>query len=100
MPDGSPPQAGDPVPVVLETRVITESSLWVLRPGFYLRLPLIEAPRPPSPSPRLEDGRWLGHRGVIWLHDDSGWGINIFPVDGPANGGGLISGVVRSVLYR
>ena len=62
-----------PVPLAIdvELRIVTESSIWLVRPDAYLRLPRAEAPRGPTPDidGATEDGRWHAHAGA-WLLDD------------------------------
>lgn len=87
-----------PVGVV---RVFTRSSIWVVVPGRYLRMPRVEAPRPPIKEQiegRLEDGRWHGFRRAWWERYGPGlqclW---LLPVVGPVDGKGVHSGEIERI---
>ncbi len=59
---------GERLDVLVELRVVTEASIWLVRPGHYLRLPRVEGPRPPTADldGALGDAAWHSHEGV-WL---------------------------------
>ena len=102
---------GDAFTPLTLTRVVTESSVWLLLPeisgggGKYLRMPRDEAPRYRTHSPwdRLEDGEWLEYEYARWtsrgLHPGE-FRLNIKPVAGPPNGYGIVTGKVCEVDAR
>ena len=89
---------GEPVPLGSPLRVVTDSSVWIIRADAYLRLPRSETPRPETASigGRLADGRWHGHRGAWWVADGDRWRIRLLPVAGPPCGVGVITGPIVS----
>lgn len=86
-----------PVGVV---RVRTESSIWLLAPGRYQRLPKEEQPRstPASTFRRLDDAVWHDMRRSWWLtYADGRRALRILPVAGPSEGLGVVSGLIVEV---
>jgi hypothetical protein len=59
--------------IVSELRVLTEASIWLIRPSTYLRLPRAEVPRPPIDDidGATRDAVWHEHEGA-WLLDSYG----------------------------
>jgi hypothetical protein len=81
-------------------RVETESSIWFVTAERYQRLPRQEQPRPPTRSVdgRLADGDWHGLRRCWWrIHDDGERQMRLLPDVGPADGVGVVTGVVLAV---
>lgn len=62
-------------------RVETSSSLWLIEPGRYMRLPRSEAPRPATAScdDALDDAAWHEHRGVFLHRDHVGYYLRLVP---------------------
>lgn len=90
-------EAFEPVGVV---RVRTESSIWLLTPGCYQRLPKEEQPRPAPASTyqRLEDAVWHDMRRCWWVtYGDGRRALRILPAAGPPDGLGVISGLIVEV---
>ena len=96
-----PPTMAAAVPlfVLSELAVTTRGSRWWIRPDSYLRLPLDETPRPPTPSVggRLDDGIWHGHRSVFVVEQPCCVRLRIFPVVGPAHGDGVFTSALVAV---
>lgn len=81
-------------------RVGTESSIWLVSPDKYQRLPHEEQPRaaPPSDLRRLDDAVWHGMRRCWWVtYPDDRRALRILPVVGPADGLGVVSGIIVEV---
>lgn len=90
----------EPIGIV---RVTTESSIWLVTPERYQRLPREERPRPPvvSIEGRLADGEWHGLRRCWWrVHADGERQMRLLPEVGPANGVGVVTGVIIAVKGR
>lgn len=87
------------ISVPVELRVTTESSLWVIHPDRYMRLPLSESPRRPvySIEDRLRDGKWHEMRDIWFRWEDDGVRLRILPAVGPEDGYGIISGIIKEV---
>lgn len=99
--DDAEPSQGTPLAIGLETLVWTERSCWLFRPGFYMRVPLAEAPRGEPGSPRLRDREWMGQHGVTWeTDDDASWWLRVRPTEGPVGGQGIGTGLVQRVAFR
>ena len=82
-------------------RVTTASSIWFVTRDRYQRIPRVERPRPPQQSveDRLVDGQWHGLRQSFWrVHPDGARQMRLLPQAGPADGEGLISGLVLDVV--
>jgi len=81
-------------------RVETESSVWFVTSERYQRLPREERPRAEvrSIEHRLADGVWHRLR-RCWrrIHGDGEWQLRMLPEVGPADGVGVVTGVVRAV---
>lgn len=80
-----------------ELRVQTEASLWLIRPGEYFRMPLVEAPRLPALSMdgALDDHRWMPYESLsVSRIDGYGDQVWILPAGRPAGSQGLHTGVV------
>ena len=84
--------------VSCELRLITERSIWLLRPDSYFRIPQDEGPREQirSIEGRMDDCRWHEYRrawfdleNATWLH------VRILPAVGPPNGNGIYTGRVQ-----
>jgi hypothetical protein len=81
-------------------RVQTERSIWLLMPNCYQRLPRVERPRPREVSieGRLDDATWHGLRRCWWVtYADGHRAIRILPASGPAEGVGVVSGVIEDI---
>lgn len=81
-------------------RVETESSIWFVTPERYQRLPREERPRPEvrSIEHRLADGEWHRLRRCWWrVHHDGSRHVRLLPEVGPADGVGVVTGVVVAV---
>lgn len=81
-------------------RIETESSIWFVTAERYQRLPREEQPRPATRSidGRLADGGWHGLRRCWWrFHDDGERQLRLLPEVGPADGVGVVTGVVLDV---
>jgi hypothetical protein len=102
---------GDPFIPLSLTRVVTESSVWLLDPvgidgaGRYLRMPRDEAPRCRTHSAwdRLEDGKWLEYEYARWTSRGLRPGefrLNIKPVIGPPLGYGIETGRICEIDSR
>lgn len=104
--DGRPPEGVVPLLGECEFKpreqlsVVTERSLWLVRPDTYCRMPRNETPRPQERSieGRMDDGRWHPYRRIWWFRDLAGLGMRIHPVTGPPDGRGIYSGLVVGVL--
>ena len=84
-------------------RVETENSIWFVTPERYQRLPREERPRPDvrSIEHRLADGKWHRLRRCWWrVHDDGDRQLRILPEMGPADGHGIVTGIVLEVSGR
>jgi hypothetical protein len=81
-------------------RIETESSIWLVTAERYQRLPRDEQPRPATHSVdgRLADGAWHGFR-RCWgrIHHDGERQLRLLPDVGPADGVGVVTGVVLAV---
>lgn len=81
-------------------RVETESSIWFVTSEQYQRLPREERPRPEvrSIEHRLADGAWHRLRRRWWrVHDDGARQMRLLPEVGPADGAGVVTGVIVAV---
>jgi hypothetical protein len=84
-------------------RVETESSSWFVTSERYQRLPREERPRPEvrSIEHRLADGEWHRLRRCWWrVHHDGARQMRLLPEVGPADGVGVVTGVVVAVAGR
>lgn len=80
--------------IVSELRVLTEASIWLIRPSTYLRLPRAAVPRPPIDDidGATRDAVWHEHEGA-WLLDSYGIRkLNVLPASRPVGSRGLFSG--------
>ena len=66
------PTTEQPVEIVGELRVVTEASVWLVRPRAYLRMPKTEQARGRPDSPALTDNRWHTHEGVWVVSNHTG----------------------------
>jgi len=85
-----------------ELRVITEASIWLVRPSSYLRLPRTEGPRQQLDDldGATRDAEWHEHEGA-WLLDGNGvCKLNVLPAGRPAGSCGLISGPIEQMAGR
>jgi hypothetical protein len=81
-------------------RVRTESSIWLIGPSKYHRLPQEERPRatPPSDERRLDDAVWHGMRRCWWItYPDGRQALRILPIAGPPEGLGVVSGLIVEI---
>ena len=81
-------------------RVETESSIWFVTAERYQRLPREERPRPAvrSIERRLADGEWHRLRRCWWrVHHDGARQMRLLSEVGPADGVGVITGVIVAV---
>jgi hypothetical protein len=81
-------------------RIETESSIWFVTDERYQRLPRQEQPRPATRSVdgRLADGDWHGLQRCWWrIHADGERQLRLLPKVGPADGVGVVTGVVLGV---
>ena len=82
-----------------ELRVVTEASIWLVRPSTYLRLPRTEGPRAQLDDldGATRDAEWHEHEGV-WLLDASGVRkLNVLPNGRPEGSRGLFSGPIEQI---
>ncbi len=80
--------------------VTTERSIWFVTAEGYQRLPHEERPRPAvhSIEGRLADGEWHGLRQSWWrAHEDGERQMRLLPEVGPADGVGIVTGVIVAV---
>lgn len=85
--------------IIGEVRVVTESSVWLIRDHEYCRLPRhAEQPRN-VPSPDLADGRWHGHEGVWLVSNRPGEvrHVRLLPLGRPPGSVGVVTGVVEVI---
>jgi hypothetical protein len=61
-----------PVEIVGELRVVTDASVWLIRPATYLRMPKTAQARGQPRSPALTDNRWHAHEGAWIVSNDAG----------------------------
>jgi len=89
-----------PMTIDGELRVVTERSVWLIRPDSYLRLPSSEAPRERhrhAIEDRLDDARWHGLRAGWWCWDvDGELRVRLLPAAGPEDGAGIVTGRVTA----
>ncbi len=87
-----------PMAIDTEVRVVTERSVWLIRPDRYLRLPLTETTRQRNDhaiDDRLDDAQWHGLRAGWWCWDMDGClRVRLLPVAGPEDGAGIVTGLV------
>lgn len=82
-------------------RVETEKSIWFVTSERYQRLPRQERPRPEvrSIEHRLADGAWHRLRRCWWrVHDDGARQMRLLPDVGPADGVGVVTGLIVAVV--
>lgn len=88
---------------ITEITVVTENSVWLVRPFTYHRTPRTEAPRPETLSidGKLKDATWHQHDGV-WLHveNDGGWRVRILPAGRPEGSVGVLSGLIEAISEK
>jgi hypothetical protein len=79
-----------------ELHVRTESSLWVIRPDRYIRMPLVEGAREPLPSEddALDDLEWHPQREVRLVETPAGLRLRIVPANRSDDARGVITGVI------
>lgn len=88
-----------PLEIDGELRITTPSSIWLIRPAVYVRLPR-HAEQPRSvPSEALTDGDWHEHVGAWWFIDplDGLVHIRLLPAGRPDGARGIHTGVVEIV---
>ena len=108
------PQPGCQFVPQCDVVVVTENSIWTIRPtineksasrevgGTYLRVPKNDPARPPAPSyeDRLEDHVIHGYERLVWTTEDLYPGelrLNIKPTVKVPGGIGIMTGVILSV---
>lgn len=82
-----------PLAIDDELRVVTENSVWFLRPDTYCRMPRREEPRH-IPGPELTDGVWHPHVGAWLVTDGLGSCIRLLPPDRPYGASGIVTGAI------
>ena len=89
------PTTEQPVEIVDELRVVTEASVWLVRPRAYLRMPKTEQARGRPNSPALTDNRWHAHEGVWSVTNDAGelW-LRILPAGRIPGAHGIETGLI------
>lgn len=88
---------------VTEITVITENSVWFVRPFTYFRIPRIEEPRAEefSVDGKLKDATWHHHDGVWLLVEDDGyWRIRILPSGRVPGSYGVRSGLIEAMSEK
>ena len=92
----------EPLTIVVELRVLTEASVWLVRPSTYLRLPRTEGPRAQiyDTDGAARDGVWHQHEGVWLLEGDGVRMLNVLPAGRPPGSRGLFSGPIERVAGR
>lgn len=90
---------GEALEPAVEIRIVTERSLWLIRPDRYLRMPRGEhfRERTEAIENRLDDHTWHEHRGAYWQANIYGLRVRIKPVLGPADGAGILTGPVIEI---
>lgn len=84
--------AEEPVDIEGELRIVTDQSVWLIRPDRYMRLPRGERPRQPPRSEALLDATWQQHVGVWRVTDSFGTRYRILPAGRPPGSGGIYTG--------
>ena len=88
-----------PIEIAVGLRVTTPSSIWLIRPDRYCRLPRHgEQPRSAA-SDALTDGDWHEHVGAWVFIDpiDQLPHVRLLPADRPAGSRGIHTGAVEAV---
>lgn len=82
-----------PIIIDNELKVWTKGSVWVLRPGKYLRMPRVERPRASTYSidGALDDMKWIPYDSAVVARDDEGDRLRIMPSGRPPGSFGLIT---------
>jgi len=88
-------EIGDAVEVDGELRIVTEASVWLIRPAAYLRLPRREGPRSVL-SPSLADAVWHPHVGVWRIVDGDLVRYRLLPARRHPGSVGVVTGVVEA----
>lgn len=88
-------ELGEPVDVEGELRVVTEASVWLIRPTTYQRLPRREGPRAVCTA-ALADAVWHAHEGVWHLDDVHGTRYRILPTGRRPGSVGVVTGDVQA----
>ena len=86
--------AEEPVDIEGELRIVTDQSVWLIRPDRYMRLPRSGRPRQPPRSEALVDATWHHHVGVRRVTDSFGTRYRILPAGRPPGSGGIYTGDV------
>ena len=92
----------EPLSIVSELRIVTEASIWLVRPTTYLRLPRTEGPRAPLDDidGATRDAVWHEHEGA-WLLDVYGvLKLNVLPAGRSDGSHGLHSGPIEEIAGR
>lgn len=85
-----------PLAIDDEVRLVTISSVWLLRPTSYCRLPRTEHPRA-ARTPALRDGIWHPHIGA-WVENDPNYPlprVRILPAGRPPGSFGIHTGDIH-----
>jgi hypothetical protein len=87
-----------------EMRVVTENSIWLLRPDTFMRMPKVEVERAPFVS---IDGAGTDHEwrpyDQAWILDSVGaqsWLLRVLPSGRPVGSYGLLSSPILSISER
>jgi hypothetical protein len=88
--------------VEAQVRVVTGSSIWLVRPDTYLRLPRNEGPRRQIDDldGAARDAEWHEHEGVWVLAHGEVMKLRILPAGRPTGSSGLITGPVVQMTGR
>lgn len=76
-----------------ELRVVTENSVWLIRPDTYCRMPRREEARD-APGPELTDGAWHPHVGAWMLTTSLGAYLRLLPPDRPEGATGIVTSTI------
>lgn len=85
-----------PLRIVGEARVLTESTLWLIRSDEYIRMPKAELPRRPpfAFDHSLDDLIWIPYREIRLMHSQFGTHLRIIPASRGRGSNGVITGVI------
>lgn len=89
---------------ITEMRVVTENSIWLVRPDTFVRMPKVEVEREPfvSTDGAGTDHEWRSYD-QAWIVDSvgaKGWLLRVLPSGRPAGSYGLLSSRILSVSER
>lgn len=86
----------NPIEVIKEINLVTENSIWVIRPDVYMRMPRMEMPRPER-GEGLKDNLWTPYRAAFWHEGPSGKHARLIPSERPPGSVGCMTGVIQSI---